>query len=476
MDDASSTSGSSVLSCQRQLQRLLEDEVSNGPIISDTNGVVVRATPTTAGFDIIHAVGTLHGIGAHEFTAAAWDIEHRKEWDHVTTGTVSEWCVLKTLDKDTDQTYTCSPGMFFVSGREFYDVRRRVELDDGCCAIVISSAEDQRGMPTKPGVVRAKTIFQGMTVRPLGKNGCRVVMCSQIDPGGTVPATMVNRMAAEKPVEWFTSLRENASKLAERYRKGDIGGAVSAQEQPKAELQELNQLLNELQQKLLGMPRKKRRNVKAWASDLDAFIAQRRAKYDLQHTPAATSCEEARGTVVASQKGEAAKEAMAVKESSGKEGEKQEGKAGSKTVSTTVSSKGDPEDPEAKAKRIAEARKLLSSIFMFAGAGLALGASGLNRSNSMAMKATAEATRRAAISAKPETNASASLLAANPAEDATLPGVTAESKTPQDSMPSLAPPEFEAKSVGETGSAVAAPSGLPPAREGVHTPVNIKHW
>ena len=166
---------------------------------------------------MIRASGTVDGIGAKELSQALWDIESRREWDKAN---ISEWRVVRALDKDTDVHYMRCKGMFGMAERDFADMRRRYELPDQEAYAIVFIAVDVPEVPEEPPAVRAETLFAGQAcgiiawhqlgcanslgwawqvIRPTGPQSCKVTILNQTDIKGSIPPYLVNKACRFPP-------------------------------------------------------------------------------------------------------------------------------------------------------------------------------------------------------------------------------------------------------------------------------------
>jgi hypothetical protein len=67
-------------------------------------------------------------------------------------------------------------------------------------------------VPVKQGIVRV-TKFEGKwTIIPLGKNLIKVEYVLRVDPGGSIPAWLINLFSTRGPYESFKKLRQQLQK------------------------------------------------------------------------------------------------------------------------------------------------------------------------------------------------------------------------------------------------------------------------
>jgi len=83
-------------------------------------------------------IGTVSGISAKAMAEALWDIEHRQTWDN---DHIAEWRVEMALDESSDLHYLRTQGSFFIPGRDFIDVRRKIQFQDGSYAILFRNCD-----------------------------------------------------------------------------------------------------------------------------------------------------------------------------------------------------------------------------------------------------------------------------------------------------------------------------------------------
>ena len=72
-------------------------------------------------------------------------------------------------------------------------------------------------IPVKPGIVRVSQSIAKWTFTPLSKNLIRVEYFLQCDPGGSLPAWLINMFATKGPSESFKKLRSQLQKPVYKY-------------------------------------------------------------------------------------------------------------------------------------------------------------------------------------------------------------------------------------------------------------------
>ena len=62
-------------------------------------------------------------------------------------------------------------------------------------------------VPAKKGIVRIDHSSGKWVITPVNKHKMHVVYTLQVDPGGAIPAWLVNMLAAQGPIQSFKKLR-----------------------------------------------------------------------------------------------------------------------------------------------------------------------------------------------------------------------------------------------------------------------------
>ncbi|MDP9077263.1 MAG: START domain-containing protein [Bacteroidota bacterium] len=88
--------------------------------------------------------------------------------------------------------------------------------------VVTMDGPSVNGMvPVKDGIVRVRSSKSLWILTPVGNNRVRVVYTLQVDPGGSVPAWLVNMLAGESPLKSFQNLMVELKKPA--YQHPELG-------------------------------------------------------------------------------------------------------------------------------------------------------------------------------------------------------------------------------------------------------------
>ncbi|HVS94344.1 MAG TPA: START domain-containing protein [Mucilaginibacter sp.] len=87
-----------------------------------------------------------------------------------------------------------------------------VSQDPNTRVVTIDGPAVPGWVPVKKGVVRIDHSIGKWTIIPTGPNQVRVVYTIHLDPGGSLPAWLVNMFATDAPVQIFKSLRTQLQK------------------------------------------------------------------------------------------------------------------------------------------------------------------------------------------------------------------------------------------------------------------------
>ncbi|XP_053308694.1 phosphatidylcholine transfer protein isoform X2 [Spea bombifrons] len=141
------------------------------------------------------------------------DLEYRKQWDSYVK-------VLQEEESGEDKViYWEVKYPLPLSNRDYVYVRERRDLDvDGRkIFVVLAKSVSAPHCPEKSGIVRVNGYEQSVAIESDGKNGCKVFMYYFDNPGGLIPAWLVN-WAAKSGVPNFLTNMQKACKGYEEQR------------------------------------------------------------------------------------------------------------------------------------------------------------------------------------------------------------------------------------------------------------------
>jgi hypothetical protein len=138
-----------------------------------------------------------------KFFSVMADIEKYPLWVYGTKSAV----VMKRLNEGEVIYYSEINAPWPVSNRDFYS-KIKISLDTIKRAITINSYSIPDFKPVKNGIIRIPYSTADWTVSAVDNSTLNVVYKVAIDPGGKLPAWLVNMFATSGPIESFTKLRE----------------------------------------------------------------------------------------------------------------------------------------------------------------------------------------------------------------------------------------------------------------------------
>jgi hypothetical protein len=158
------------------------------------------------------------GASADEVIALLLDVRAAERWVCHTKS-----CRLIRKISDTELFYHTEVSLPWpLDNRDFVTHLKVIRSENGE-AVTVEAPAVPGVMPVREGVVRISTSVNRWLIRPLPNGKAWVEYTLQVDPGGHIPAHVVNMFACRAPIETFQNMRKV---LAERKR-----GATAAHSQ-----------------------------------------------------------------------------------------------------------------------------------------------------------------------------------------------------------------------------------------------------
>ncbi len=147
--------------------------------------------------------------------AVLLDVSNYYQWVyHTKTSTL-----LHKVNEQELYFYTQIESPWGTSNRDLaVHLRLLQESTTGIVHCMVKSVPDY--VPRKESFVRVPLSNETWTITPLGKASCKILYYLQIDPGGSVPAWLVNQFSSRGPYQSFYNLRKQAG--MEKYRKASF--------------------------------------------------------------------------------------------------------------------------------------------------------------------------------------------------------------------------------------------------------------
>jgi hypothetical protein len=108
-----------------------------------------------------------------------------------------------------------------VSNRDFI-IRITLTQEPLTKVMTIVAENMPKYVPQKNGIVRIQKSYGIWQISPIDNKHVRVEYTLQVDPGGSIPAWLVNMVASTGPYQSFIGLRKQVKK--EKYKDAHLPG------------------------------------------------------------------------------------------------------------------------------------------------------------------------------------------------------------------------------------------------------------
>jgi hypothetical protein len=186
-------------------------------LISEKDGIYVYIQNLeNSKFKAVRAVCTVD-CGVTKLSYVLMDVSNTKDWVYAT-----KICKLLKKMSPTDIFYYSEVELPWpVSNRDFI-IRITLTQDEKTKIARIVAENHPEYVPEKKNVIRIPKSAGNWTLTPLGDGRTKVEYVIHVDPGGSVPAWMVNMLADVGPHSSFTKLKKEVKK--EKYNGVKLDG------------------------------------------------------------------------------------------------------------------------------------------------------------------------------------------------------------------------------------------------------------
>lgn len=154
----------------------------------------------------VKTVTTLH-TSLSAVSAILLDVLKTPDWVYGT-----KQCSLLKKESPTSLYYYAEMGMPWpVSNRDFV-IRISLSQNPQSKIVTVLATNLPTYIPEKDGIVRIQKSSGKWTISPVGNGMVRVEYILQIDPGGSLPASIVNMFSYNGPFQSFKNLRTQVNK------------------------------------------------------------------------------------------------------------------------------------------------------------------------------------------------------------------------------------------------------------------------
>ncbi|HEX8461864.1 MAG TPA: START domain-containing protein [Segetibacter sp.] len=169
----------------------------------DKNGIkVFTSKAETAKYKSVRVEAVMAG-NLDKLVKLLLDAGSNKEWIYRTNNSYQ----IKKLGPTEVLSYTETSVPWPASNRDI-PLHMSLTRDVKNNTLKVTAVGAPKAIPEKKGIVRIPYFNSWWDVKFDGKNTLRIVYFLEVDPGGSVPATITNMFAAKGPFETFNSLAE----------------------------------------------------------------------------------------------------------------------------------------------------------------------------------------------------------------------------------------------------------------------------
>jgi len=174
---------------------------------SETDGIKVYTSPVSDSKVKAIRVECNYQATLSQLVTVLLDVKGCTEWVYHTKS-----CVLLKQVSPSELYYYSEVSLPWpAQNRDF--VAHLIVTQDADSKIVTMDGPAVNGLvPVKDGIVRVAKSKGKWTITPIGKDEIHVEYTLQTDPGGNIPAWLVNLVSSEGPVQSFKSLKQQLKK------------------------------------------------------------------------------------------------------------------------------------------------------------------------------------------------------------------------------------------------------------------------
>ena len=140
-------------------------------------------------------------------TAVLMDINNSTDWVYATKKAV----LLKQPSPDELFYYSEIDVPWPLNNRDFI-VHLKASQDEHTKAVTIVAYNQPKYLPENKNIIRVPQSYSKWLIEPLPNNRVKIEYILQVDPGGSVPAWLINLLATRGPFESFKNLRLQVKK------------------------------------------------------------------------------------------------------------------------------------------------------------------------------------------------------------------------------------------------------------------------
>lgn len=141
-----------------------------------------------------------------QLAAVILDIPASDEWVYAT-----KYCRVQKIISPAEFIYHSEVEVPWPASNRDFVVRVKVDQDSLTKKMTVAGENLPKYLSEQPGVVRIMHTVSKWTVTPQGNN-LNIEFVLHVDPGGSIPAWLINLFASRGPMETFLNLRTQVKK------------------------------------------------------------------------------------------------------------------------------------------------------------------------------------------------------------------------------------------------------------------------
>jgi hypothetical protein len=186
---------------------------------SEKDGVQVFTQPVSnSAFKAVKAVGIVE-TSLSRIAYVLMDVKTTKEWVYGT-----KVCTLLKQMTPSDLIYYSEVDLPWPASNRDFIIRITLTQDVKTKVITIVAENMPTYISEKNGIIRIQRSSGLWHITPVDASHVRVEYTLQVDPGGWIPAWLVNMVASTGPYQSFIGLRKQVKK--EKYKDARLQGII----------------------------------------------------------------------------------------------------------------------------------------------------------------------------------------------------------------------------------------------------------
>lgn len=167
---------------------------------------IYTKTVSNSAFKALKTVCTVE-TSLSRIAAVLLDVKNTKDWVYAT-----KVCSLLKQTSPSELYYYSEVTLPWPASNRDFIIRIAISQDPSTKALTVIAENKPDYVPGKKNIVRIQQSAANWLITPLPGGMVRVEYIMQVDPGGLLPAWLVNMFVAKGPYQTFVKLREQVKK------------------------------------------------------------------------------------------------------------------------------------------------------------------------------------------------------------------------------------------------------------------------